>query len=229
LEAETTFRSLLGRMTLLHDSSDVVQLEESAEGLQTAISEILNRDRSKRRWCTRSKRWWTDELRELRKVLGKLRRKHCWEEARVGKRTQRREIRRAKKKCWNSFQQSAEGNEVWMAANYTAPRLDKSGQALRVGTGNMVEGHKAREEILLAAHFPAARKEPKYDISEGGGSFRKVDSKVVEALLRKAGSSSTPGEDRITVGILKVFWEWTPEYITTLVRGCIRLGHHPQL
>jgi hypothetical protein len=67
----------------------------------------------------------------LRRALGKARRKQQWPEVREAKRNQRREIRRAKKKCWNSFLQNAEGNDVWRATRYTSPRLDKSGQAVR--------------------------------------------------------------------------------------------------
>jgi hypothetical protein len=161
--------------------------------------------------------------------LGKLRRKQDWEGAREAKRNQRREIRRAKKKCWNSFLQNAEGKEVWTAASYTAPRLDKSGHTLKDANGEVAEGHEAREEVLMAAHFPPAPAEPECDIPGGGDSFRRVDRGVVGFLLRKAGSSSAPGEDRISAGILKVFWEWAAEHMTALVRGCIRLGHHPQM
>jgi len=72
----------------------------------------------------------------------------------VAKRDQRRDIRRAKRTCWNEFLQGAKGNEVWVATRYTADRLDKTGQALRDGDGPTLQGHKAREEGLLAVHFP---------------------------------------------------------------------------
>ena len=38
-----------------------------------------------------------------------------------------------------------------------------------------------------------------------------------------------PGDDHISAGILKVFWEWDRQRIVQLVRACIRLGHHPEL
>jgi hypothetical protein len=71
-------------------------------------------------------------------------------------------------------------------------------------------------------HFP---KTPPGDYTpkEGGRAFERVNAEMVGELLGKAGNSSAPGDDRISAGILKVFWEWR------LVRACIRLGHHPAL
>ena len=60
-------------------------------------------------------------------------------------------------------------------------------------------------------------------------AFEKVDSSLVGALLGKASNTSAPGGDRISAGIVKVFWQWDQERFTQLVRSCIRLGHHPKL
>jgi len=35
-------------------------------------------------------------------------------------------IRNAKKKWWNKFLQEVKRGKVWMAANYTAPRFDRT-------------------------------------------------------------------------------------------------------
>jgi hypothetical protein len=52
---------------------------------------------------------------------------------------------------------------------------------------------------------------------------------MVGGLLGKTANASAPGDDRISAGILKVFWEWDQQRIARLVRACIRLGHHPEL
>jgi hypothetical protein len=52
---------------------------------------------------------------------------------------------------------------------------------------------------------------------------------MVGELLGKAANTSTPGNDRIPAGILKVFWEWDQQQIVQLISACIRLGHHPEL
>jgi len=50
---------------------------------------------------------------------------------------------------------------------------------------------------------------------------------LVGSLLRGAANTSAPGDDRISAGIVKVFWQWDEQRITQLVRACIRLGFHP--
>jgi hypothetical protein len=94
--------------------------------------------------------------------------------------------------------------------------------------GNTAEGHYDRETALLAAQFP---KVPLSDCSpkEGGNAFERVNTEQVRELLGKAANQSAPGDDRISAGILKVFWEWDQMRFTQLVRGCVRLGHHPEL
>ena len=56
-----------------------------------------------------------------------------------------------------------------------------------------------------------------------------MDPQLVGTLLGKASNSSTPGDDRISADIVKVFWQWDRQHFTQLVRACIRLGHHPKL
>ena len=91
----------------------------------------LDQHACKKRWCSRSKRWWNPELQELRKILGKGRRKKRVagiSRVQEARRNLRRAIRKAKKECWNRFLQAAEGRELWTATGYTKPRIDKAGQ-----------------------------------------------------------------------------------------------------
>ena len=108
------------------------------------------------------------------------------------------------------------------------PRIDKAGQALVDQNGNLAEGLYEREQALLAAHLPKAPLS-NYTPKEGGRAFERVNKEVVGELLGKAANSSAPGDDHISAGILKVFWEWDRQRIVQLVRACIQLGHHPEL
>jgi len=53
-----------------------------------------------------------------------------------------------------------------------------------------------------------------------------VDAQLVGSLLKTAANTSSPEDDRISAGIVKVFWQWDEQRITQLVRACIRLGFH---
>jgi hypothetical protein len=120
------------------------------------------------------------------------------------------------------------GNDAWTAIRYTTSKIDKVRQVLVDQEGNVAEGHYEREQVLLATHFPKMLPS-NYTPKEWGAAFKRVNVEMVSSLLGKAANSSAPGDDRISAGILKVFWEWDQERIVQLVRACIRLGHHPEI
>jgi len=121
--------------------------------------------------------------------------------------------------------QEAKGTDVWTATAYTTPRIDKAGQALVAEDGTVAEGRHDREQAILKAHFPQGPWEV-YAPHDGGRAFERVDTQLVATLLSKATNASAPGDDRISTGIVKVFWQWDNQRITQIVRACIRLGHH---
>jgi len=76
--------------------------------LREAMVGTLNSHARAKRWCSRSKPWWTEELAELLKQLGRARRRPAGiGRTRDARRNLRRAIRKAKKECWNKFLQEA--------------------------------------------------------------------------------------------------------------------------
>jgi hypothetical protein len=222
-EAREVYLQAANRIPTLDDNSTVEEVDMVAAGLKDAMTGTLDELANKKRWCSRSKRWWSEDLKQLRQELGKARRE--WKNRPAGisrfkeaRRNFRRGIRRAKRECWNRFLQEGTGNDVWTATRYTTPRIDKSGQVLVSEDGNVAEGHYQREQALLAAHF---RKAPPGDYTPNGGgrAFERVSAEMVGELLGKAATSSAPGDDRISAGILKVFCEWDQQRIVQLVRA----------
>jgi len=137
----------------------------------------------------------------------------------------RRAIRKAKRDCWNRFLQEADGKKVWTAAAYTTPRIDKTGQVVVREDGTVAEGHREREQAVLQAHFPQGPP-GSFESAAGGQAFERVDTELVGSLLKAAANTSAPGDDRISAGIVKVFWQWDQQRVTQLVWACIRLGFH---
>jgi len=78
---------------------------------------------------------------------------------------------------------------VWTAANYTALRLDRTGQVLVDGEGNIAESQEEREAAILKGCFP---KGPPgiYGPSVGGRVFEWVDVHLVSYLLTKAANTA---------------------------------------
>jgi hypothetical protein len=91
-----------------------------------------------------------------------------------------------------------------------------------------VEGQHDHEQALRTAHFPKAPPGD-YEPQKGGHAFERINADLVGSLLGMAANWSAPGDDCISVGIIKVFREWDQQRITQLVGTCIRLGHHQKL
>jgi hypothetical protein len=76
----------------------------------------------------------------------------------------------------------------------------------------VAEGRHDREQVLLAAHFPKAPPSD-YTPKEGRAAFERINTEMIGKLLGKAADFSAPGDDRISAGIIKVFWEWDQQRI----------------
>jgi hypothetical protein len=211
-EVREVYLQAANRIPTLDDNSTVEEVDIVAAELKDAMTGTLDELAKKKRWCLRSKRWWSEDLKQFRQELGKARRE--WRNHPAGisrfkevRRNLRRGIWRAKRECRNWFLQEGKGNDIWTATRYTTPRIDKSGQVLVSEDGNLAEGHYEREQALLAIHFLKVPPDD-YTPREGGRAFERVNIVMVGELLSKAAKSSAPGDNYISAGILKVFWEW---------------------
>jgi len=77
-QVRDTFLQLMGH-TRLVDESTKEQISGMADRPRAAMTETLDRHAVQKRWCSRSKLWWTDELRDLRKTLGRVQCRKDWE------------------------------------------------------------------------------------------------------------------------------------------------------
>jgi len=232
-EVREVYLRAASRIPYLNKDSTVEEVDKAAAGLKEAMIGTLDQLARKKRWCSRSKCWWSEDVKQLRHELGRARREFRHRPAGISRVKEarhnfRKAIQRAKRECWNWFLQEGKGNDVWTATRYMTPRIGKAGQALVDEDGNIAKWRYEREKALLAAHFPKAPLS-NYTPKEGGRAFERVNEEVVGGLHGKAANSSAPGDDHILAGILKVFWEWDRQRIVQLVRACICLGHHPEL
>jgi len=212
-----------GRTLILSDSSKKEEVTEVVGSLREAITVTLDEHARKKRWCSQSKPWWCEDLKKQRKDLGRARRK--WRVAGMSQVKEarwefRRTIRKAKRDCWNQFLQEADGNKVWTAVAYTTPRIDKTGQAFIREDGSIAEGHHEPKQVILQVHFPPGPVGV-FEPAQGRKAFERVNTQLVGSLLSAAANTSAPGDDRISAGIVKAFWQWDKQRITQLVPACI--------
>jgi len=199
---------------------------EQARWIRDTAAIVLDQFATPRRVCMRSKRWWNDEIAELRRGLGKARRadrSHRTGTTRAARRDLRRAIRTAKKAGWNSFLE----NTSRRAARYTNPRPDDSARPLISGDCTAIP-REEMERMILEAAFPEPPPDNGVTAPQGGEAYKATDQSLVGRILSGCSNRSAPGEDRMGAEVVTLLWEWDPERITNLVRQCIRVGIHPE-
>src|SRR5436190_21175023 len=104
----------------------VESLEFEAEKLQKLVIKLVEKHIPRKKLSEKSKPWWSDELKVLRKEMTKYKRKwrkysdiqteRKYHEARAN---YYYEVKKAKSNCWNNFLENASGKEIFKAFQYT--------------------------------------------------------------------------------------------------------------
>jgi len=118
VQAQECYRRGCSTSPIMDDRSTKEEVDQ-AVALREAMMGTLEQHARAKRWCSRSKRWWTPELKDLRKALGRARRDRRTKgmsRVQEARRQLRRAIRKAKRDCWNRFLQESSGKDVWTAA-----------------------------------------------------------------------------------------------------------------
>ena len=103
-----------------------IELETEALNLQKMIFMAAEFGIPRRKAFERSKAWWSDKIKELRKSFNQLRRRwkaypsqDNYKTFKDSKNKYFSEIKTAKTSCWNSFLENAQGKEIFKAFSYT--------------------------------------------------------------------------------------------------------------
>ena len=68
--ARGCYRRAASRTAGADDSSTAEQVDRAATALRDAMTGTFDKHSRKKRWCTRSKRWWTSDLAKLGREVG---------------------------------------------------------------------------------------------------------------------------------------------------------------
>ena len=142
-------------------------LDILAEKFTSAMNSAAESAIPRLRPCERSKPWWTEDLKLLRKslhlVLQVYKQTRTDTDHRIWKSTRNKyfyAIREAKTKHWEEFLSNASGKEVFRAAKYTRPSTCMKIPTLQ---SNEVEHHTFEEKyeaFLSTLFFPPPRDLP---------------------------------------------------------------------
>jgi hypothetical protein len=234
-----------GRPPVDAQTATVEELEAEANWIQENLKAVLDRHAPRTSARARSKRWWTEEIKQERRVFGRARRacknsRISFDEYCRMRNQYYRHIRKAKRLAWERFLEGVfptdEHSELtddpercWRALRYTKPQVPSYTPAIRVSG---VDGRpdttaataEEKEKIFMAQAFPSQTRvggETAFPDSVADVSAREVREALFAQSVKKA-----PGVDGIGFKALRLLWQWAEDRVVPLVQGCIRMGYH---
>jgi len=178
-KAKTEWKDKSAKRPILNERSSGEELQSEAGWIQRNFVNHLNRCCKKVKVCARSKRWWTVEIAESRKILGSIKRARKRGEAsqqQVKKQRSnlRQIIRQSKTKMWQKFLSSATRDQVWQALRYTKPGGQQTMKALRSRSGEVAESWEEKAKLIKEEAFPKPLKGVERKAQEEGGEMWKM-------------------------------------------------------
>jgi len=234
-KAQNEWKDKSSKRPVLNENSSGDDLQMEAEWIQRNFVNHLNRWCKKIKVCARSKRWWTAEISENRKILGLIKRARKKGEAlqqqvKKQRSTLRKMIRQSKTETWRKFLTSATRDQVWQALRYTKPGGQQTTKALRSRSGEVAESWEEKAELIKEEAFPKPLMGVERKAQEVGGEMWKkiTDEDIREALFNQS-VQKAPGPDRLGFKVIRLLWGWDSQRIINIVKASFRLGVHPRV
>ena len=226
------------------------KIDEEVSHLEKCIKETLDLSAPTLRLSPKSKKWWTEDLKEKHKVF--MRHKRQFQRGLIPASSYRelrnsyyRSIRQAKRITWERFLAGEEEEEAqippntprdhqtrcWQALQYCRPKRSGATTTSNLEVENDEgEKHSAssleeKERVFLKQAFPGKKEDP-YPIQETTTRTMLSENDFRNALFNLP-TKTAPGNDTIGFRIIRLFWSWDATRMHHLFSACLSLGYHP--
>ena len=216
--------------------------QQRTDRLMAAVLEAVHALTPRARPSPYAKRWWTQDLTQLRRVYTHWRnraraarrsgaaRPDLEETAKGASKQYHDAIRQQKRKHWDDF--LADNDNIWNAAKYLKAGNEAFGTvpALRRTDGTTTTDHGEQAEELLSTFFPPL---PSHIDNEGHRSQRApvemptITLEEVERQLHAAKSWKAAGDDGLPVIVWKQVWSVVKDHVLALFRQSLEEGSLP--
>lgn len=209
------------------------ELEAGVAHLCQEINLILQAHAPIARIVAQSKVWWSDEIKEARKRVGRSRRRNGRgsDEEKEAKRELKRKIKQAKRQCWEKWLQEADGPKVWDVLRGAS----KAVKQLRVGklideVGSVAETDQQKREMLAGISFPQQNVRTTEQENDQGSApgwnvnWEERTIRVIKSLPKR----KAPGPDGITSELAQTLESLTPGFMGPFVKASLEIGYHPK-
>ncbi|CUS06712.1 unnamed protein product, partial [Tuber aestivum] len=214
-------------------------LDQAASNLTDSIHQSLSLHVPLSKPCSRSKRWWNEEPTSMRSEMAKCCR--TWKQSRLGtdytdyKRSRNkyfRKIRDCKANCWQSFLNTARGQDIFTAVKYTRPTRSLKTPPLSVNQ-QFATDFDSKCMMFREAMFPdppASKTTLSHEDTEIDKCFPWYDvteTDIKDAIFKSA-PHKAPGPDGINFLCLRQVYHAIPIPLVKLFQAVLKTGYHPQ-
>jgi ribonuclease HI len=212
-------------------------MDALADTLSTAIFDASNASIPRTSITARSKPWWNDNIRDLRKHMARVSRKskssYHQQEYRNAKNRYFNAIKRAKIDHWNQFLEKEDPKSIFKAMSYTKDMLAQPIPGILDIRSNTIKtdfGQKC--EAFRTALFPKPPTAPEVALASYVASPDWNWPVLSRIELQNACTTKikgkTPGPDLITQEIITQAYDTIPDVFYGVFSILLNTGHHPK-
>lgn len=238
--AESTLETQVNDLTDLRSPpSDIHQkLEVLCDTFSSAIFDASDASIPRITISIKSKPWWNDKIRDLRKQMVQISRKsvknpYFQQEYRNAKTRYFNAIKRAKIDHWNQFLEKEDPRSIFKAMSYTKDVLAQPIPGITDITSNTVKSDfHGKCDAFRAALFPDPPSAPEVDISDytvdPAWNWPVLSHFEVQNACNTEIKGKTPGPDGITHDIITQAYNTIPELFFSIYSILLNNGYHPK-
>jgi ribonuclease HI len=211
-------------------------LDQFATQIVTALQQAISETTPRKKPCPHSKRWWNNELAEMRKsnnrlrnIYGRTRNERHGKEWRNKRDEYKHAIKRAKENLWKQFVDEANDRTIW---NPLKKYIDAKPTPYYIPAINDAMSNDEKATEFATTFFPPPPPANLIDIEsttypEPVQINTKITERQLERAIDKLSPNKAPGPDEITNGIIKKTFDKTHMHLLAMVQASINLGHFP--
>src|SRR5205809_2694702 len=215
-------------------------LETEAEKLRDIIIIAANKAISKKRIHEKSKPWWNEELKLLRKELANAKRQYKKNQNQTSQQAFQAlksdyfyKIKQAKATCWNDFLENAVGKDIFKAFNYTKFNRIEKLPIIQYQHENQEITAITFEQKCEAFMQVLFKKPPQSEAVNWNNYIEKdwewpvVSKDEIKEAIFSSSTRKAAGPDKISFLILQKAFESIENRFVTLYNNLISYGYHP--
>lgn len=220
----------------LHQHPSTANLDRSAEFLRDLLLECTQLSTPVLDVCSRSKRWWNKDLKELRANMSRAKRRWRNEQNptnhmdfKAARNTYFHSVRKAKSTTWNTFLEQAKGKDIFTAMKYVKPRKTQRTPPLSDGQ-NTFNTFQQKASLFRQKLFPPPPAMPTQTTNPSTQQLEwhtftpsEINKAISTSAARKA-----PGPDGLPFACIQQAYSAIPEYFNTLYSALGKVGYHPR-